>query len=96
MNDRLLELALKKQRLQFESAALRQKFQGDLSRLSPLFSACDSVAAGGRWLREHPQWVAGAGVLLLVTRPSWLWRWARRGFFVWQTWRRLRDGSVFR
>ncbi|MCK9283176.1 MAG: YqjK-like family protein [Rhodocyclaceae bacterium] len=96
MSARLLELALKKQRLQFQSAALRQKLQADVAGLAPLFRAGDSVVSGVRWIRDRPQWVAGVAALLLVTRPHWLWRWTRRGFFTWQTWRRLRDWSAER
>ena len=44
---------------------------------------------------QHPLAVAtgavAAGVALLVARPRAVWRWARRGLMVWQTWRHSRE-----
>jgi hypothetical protein len=87
----MVALALKKQRLQFRSAALRHELAQDCSAFVPVFETADKVRAGAAWLRAHPQILAGIAVVLLVARPKAALRWGRRGFFAWQTWRRLRD-----
>lgn len=90
MNQRLMELALKKQRLQLQAAAQRLELAQRLQAWAPAFAAADAVAGGLRWLKTHPQWLAGAAAVLLVVRPRAFFRWLRRGFFAWQAWRRAR------
>ena len=87
MNSRLLALALKKQRLQFKSASLREQWRGHACGLAPAFDAADHVRAGVGWLRGHPEVSVAVGVALLVARPRAVWRWARRGVVAWQFWR---------
>jgi hypothetical protein len=90
MNQRLLELALKKQRLQLKAATQRQQVAHHLQIWSPAFGAADRVGTAMRWAKSHPEWLVGAGVILLVARPRAVLRWARRGFFFWQSLRRIR------
>ena len=85
-----LELALKKQRLQFKSAALRSELGGRVMVFAPLLDIGDKVHDGALWLRRHPEVVFGAGVALLVARPRVVFRWTRRSVVVWQAWGRLR------
>jgi hypothetical protein len=87
MNSRLLELALKKQRLQFQSDALRDQWRNHARSLAPLFGAADHVRNGVAWLRRHPEVLVGTGVALAVARPRAIWRWVRRGAIAWQLWR---------
>lgn len=87
MNPRLLELALKKQRLQFKSDALREQWRRHARGLAPAFGAVDTVRAGVGWLGRHPEVLVGAGVAIAVARPRALWRWIRRGAIAWQFWR---------
>jgi hypothetical protein len=91
MNAAALELALKKQRLQIASEALREDFGRHATGLRPLFGGADLAVEGVRWVRRNPQLVVAAGVALLVARPKRAWRWARRGFFGWQAWQKLRQ-----
>jgi hypothetical protein len=91
MNASALELALKKQRLQIESEALRGDFGRHAAGLTPLFTGADLVVEGVCWARRNPQIVVGAGVALMVARPKRAWRWARRAFFGWQAWQKLRQ-----
>lgn len=90
MNPQLLELALKKQRLQLQCAAQREALAVAGVALAPVFALADGVRAGARWVARHPEWLAGIVVALLVIRPRAVFRWARRGFFGWQLWRRVR------
>lgn len=87
---RLLELALKKQRLQFASAELRDRLARNATVIAPICSGIDQTRAAGRWLRRHPAIPVAVAVALAVGRPRGTWRWARRGFVAWQSWQRLR------
>ncbi len=92
MNERALQLALKKQRLQLRSAAQRQAFAKNAAGLAPLAALADTGVAGVNWLRGHPQWVLGAVTVLSVLRPRrMLWLAAR----LWSATRIFRRLSAF-
>lgn len=91
-----IERALEKQRLLLESARQRAALMDHLAGLQPLFSAADQVQAGTRWLRHHPEAVAGGVAFLAVTRPGmrrFLWRWGQRGFIAWRLWRKAQHNT---
>lgn len=90
MNPKVVELALKKQRLQLQAAAQRVMILQALESATPAFGAAEKVRSGWRWAKAHPEWLAGIGVALLVARPRACFRWAKRGFFVWRSLRSLR------
>ncbi len=90
MTPREVELALKKQRLQIQSAALRARLGQQAQALQAPLAAVDRVRAGYGWLRDRPYIWVGAAVALAVMRPRAAWRWLKRGFFWWQGARRLR------
>jgi len=91
VNPKLVELALKKQRLQIRSAALRQELAAHAAVWRPAFTLADRGQAAWLWLRRHPALPVALLVAVLVARPRAVLSWARRGFFVWQTFARLRD-----
>jgi hypothetical protein len=91
MNPAALELALKKQRLQIAGESLRADFGRHASGLRPTLAVGDLAVDAGYWLRAHPQVVVATTVALLVAKPSRVWRWGRRAFLGWQTWRRIQD-----
>lgn len=84
MNGRLLELALKKQRLQFKSDLLRTQWQGHARGLAPVLGVADHLRAGYAWLRGHPELLVGAAVAVAVAKPRKLWHWLKRGFIGWR------------
>lgn len=86
----MLELALKKQRLQLRSAALRDELSINARALEPLCDAGDRVRDGIHWLGRHPEAVAGVVVALMVARPRAVLRWARRGIVAWRLSSKLR------
>jgi hypothetical protein len=90
MNPRVIELALKRQRLQLKSAEQRLSLRRDLTEFAPVFSAADTVQAGIAYVRQHPEWLVGAAVVLLVARPRALFRWLQRGLVAWQVARQVR------
>ena len=91
MSSRLVELALKKQRLQIRSAALRADFSAHAAAWRPVFAIADQGQAALLWLRRHPALPVAVGVALLVARPRALLRWLKRGFFAWRAFAKLRD-----
>lgn len=91
MNPRIVELALKRQRLQLQAAAQRVRILHFLQSAAPAFGGAEKAAAALRWAKAHPEWLAGAGVALLVARPRAFFRWLRRGLLAWQTLRRARS-----
>lgn len=91
MNPRVLELALKKQRLQLQAAAQRVRILQTIESVSPAFGAADKARAAIGWAKTHPEVLVGTGIVLLVARPRFLLRWAQRGFFIWEGVRRLRS-----
>ena len=91
MNPAVLELALKKQRLQIAASGLRVDFGRHAAGLAPVFTGADYLVEGVRWTRRNPEIVVAAGVALAVVRPKKAWRWARRAFVGWQAWRKWRD-----
>lgn len=91
MSPALLELALKKQRLQLRSAALRNEWVACAAGVRPLLDSADRVRAAGVWLRRHPEIWVGVGIALVVARPRVAWRWVRRGVAAWQLWRKGRS-----
>jgi hypothetical protein len=88
MNAKLLELALRKQRLQIESDRLRAQWQGHAQGLAPALGIVDRTRTGLHWLRRHPAVPVGIGVAVAVAKPRFLWRWAKRALLAWQFWRR--------
>lgn len=87
----MLDLALQKQRLQLRSAEQRGALMAAAASLAPAFAVFDGVRNGIRWLRRHPEWVAGGLVTLLVVRPGAVLRLAQRSFFAWQVWRKISE-----
>lgn len=91
MTPRQLELALKRQRLEWQAQSQREDMSHHLQIFLPAFGAADKVRAGAKFLRAHPEWLAGGVVLLAVLRPRKAWRWGRRGAMVWGLWKKLKD-----
>ena len=85
-----IELALEKQRLQFQAAFQREMLARHVEGLKPIFAVADQITASARWAKHHPEVVAAGVVLLAVVRSGarrFLWRWGRRGFVAWRLWR---------
>ena len=84
------ELVRRRQRLQYRSAQQRMLIANDVRPLLPFFSKLDSIRNGLRWLRGNPVLGGAALALLGLARPRVAFRWAKRGLFFWQAWRRVR------
>jgi YqjK-like protein len=86
---RLHDLQLRRERLLVRSAELRAAIAENSRALGPPLALVDQLRAGLRWLRAHPEWPAGALVVMLVLRPRRLLVWSGRA---WWVWRLLRQG----
>lgn len=90
MSPKRVELALRRQQLEWRIAAQRQEVAQAVAGLAPLFAAADALQAGLRQIKAHPEWVAAALAVLVVVKPRTAWRWARRAFVAWRLGGRLR------
>lgn len=94
MSPRELKLALKRQRLQLQSAAQRSELQQRAAVFVPAFQVADTVRAGVQYLKERPHLIVITVVVVVVTRPRRVFRWLKRGFVAWEIYRRWR-GRAF-
>ena len=93
MKPRLLELALKKQRLLAASASNRQQLAFHATGLQPLFSGADKVVSGVQWLRQHPLLLALSSAAVVILRPRFIVRVGMRAYSYWKLVQALRKGS---
>lgn len=91
MSDRLLELAVKRGRLQERIAMQRRELAQHAVPLANALAVGDSVADGVDWLKRHPLVVVAAAAAIVVAKPRQAWRWARRGVIAWRGWRAVRS-----
>lgn len=91
MRDKALELALRRQRLEFEAAASRRELAEAVHPFEPALHVADKVGDGFRYLKGHPEVVAVATVVVAVLRPGRAVRWGRRAFSAWRAWGKLRQ-----
>ncbi len=86
-----MDLATRKLLLQQRSTVLRELLTVQWAQtIDPVLSAADRVQAGGKWVKRHPSIVAALAAVLLVWRPRGVAKLAGKGWWLWQTWRRLR------
>lgn len=83
----------RRQQLQLRSAELRNHLAVEAQAFQAPMAMADRVGAGASWLVSHPEWPLGALVLVVIFRPRVLLRWAGRGVWAWQLWRRVRPLS---
>ncbi len=89
--EREIELALKRQRLQWQSEACRQELSQAAQGFKPWLHAVDRVRGGVRYAKAHPEFLAVAAVLMALFRPRRSFSWARRGLSLWRVWGRIKS-----
>lgn len=94
MNPRLMELALRKQRLQITATHQRADIARFAAGLQPSFDNIDHIRGMARWAREHAPLLSGAALLVAVARPRLAWRVVQRGWVAWLFYRRFRGGAT--
>ncbi len=80
--DRLQLLLLRRERLVARSGQLRERLHGAAVVVQRPLAWADTVRSGWHtathWLQQHPQWLAGGLVVLLIARPRGMLRWGSR------------------
>lgn len=96
MNPRLVELALRKQRLQIRAEYQRDDMARRLQGLTPAFDTVDRARDGLAWLRDHAPLVTAVVAGLALARPRRAWIIAKRAWLGWMLLRRgrLRGGGT--
>ncbi|MCM2332033.1 hypothetical protein CJ010_22440 [Azoarcus sp. DD4] len=93
MNPKLVEFALRKQRLQIRAEQQREDMLRHLQGIEPVLDVADRARDGLAWLRAHAPLVTGVVVFVLVSRPRLAWRLAKRAWLGWVLFRRTRGGA---
>lgn len=95
MNRRFDELLLQRGRLQERILTQRYVLRQEVL---PIYDALGTVDRGiakinsvGRYIKSHPSLAILALTALFFMKSRRTLRWAKRGFFVWQSWRALRE-----
>lgn len=95
MNRPLDDLHLRRGRLIERIAAQRATLIRDAQPVADTLHKADMVVArvhaATSYVKRHPSIALLAMGGLFVFKSDRLWRWTRRGFIAWRTWRTLRD-----
>jgi hypothetical protein len=98
MNKRVIDINLRRgrllERISMQRARLVAEIQPVCHALHTVDRAAALVRTGSDYLKRHPGQVAIAVGLLAIIKPRILWRWARRGFVAWRTWRSVNTQLV--
>jgi hypothetical protein len=94
MNQQLIDLAVQRGRLLERISNQRQQLGQQLLPLGSTLRTADravtAIRNGSTYVKQHPEVVTVAVAVLVVLQPRRVWRWTRRGFFAWRSWRMLR------
>jgi YqjK-like protein len=77
----------KRARLMARAAVERERLSTQLQACEAPLALVDKGIAAARYIRQHPQWLVTAVVLLVVLRPRRALAWARNGLIAWRAWR---------
>ena len=95
MNAPLIELAVRRGRLIERIATQRASLVRCVQPVERALNAVDrtrtTVRTAANRIKNHLGMVAAALALLVILKPRRAWRWGRRSFVAWQTWRALRE-----
>lgn len=95
MSQELIDIAIRRgrliERIAYQRAALGSEVQPICGALQTADRTIARVRTVTAYLKQHPGIVLVAVALLAALKPRRAWRWARRGFVVWRTWRTLQE-----
>ena len=79
----------RKRYLILKSRSLRAHLMHDVVPLSHSLTAAESAAHILGRLRQHPEWVVGAALAVVLLRPNRIGRWVRGTALGMRAWRQL-------
>lgn len=93
MNPRLVEFALRKQRLQITAEHQRDDMMRRFDGLESTLDVVDQVRDGVAWTRQHAPLLSSLALIVIASRPRLVLRLAKRGWVGWLLYRKLRGGK---
>jgi hypothetical protein len=90
MNEKLLRLAERRERLVAQAAAQRMALAQNIEPWRIPLARVDQGLAALRFFKSHPAWIVAGGILLAALRPGRVLIWLRRGWITWQVLHKLR------
>lgn len=95
MNQKLIDIGIRRgrliERIANQRAILGRDIQPICGALQTTDHAIARVRSATSFLKKHPGLVLAAVALFAALKPRSVWRWAKRGFVVWRTWKILRE-----
>lgn len=89
MNERLFEIQAKRARLIERAARERGDFANAVQFLSRPLGFVDRCIGVANFVVARPPLLAGIALALVLLRPRRAFKWARRAFGIWQSYRWL-------
>ena len=90
MNEKLIRLAERRERLVAQAAAQRMTLAQNIEPWRNPLARADQGLAALRYIKNHPAWIVGGAILLAVLRPGRVGKWLGRGWVTWQMIHKLR------
>ncbi len=94
MNPKVIEFALRKQRLQIQAEAQRDDMLHRLEGFESALDVADGVRDNLHWAREHAPILSSGALLLALWKPRLVFRFARRAWLGWALYRKLGRGAA--
>ncbi len=90
MNEKLIRLAERRERLIAQAAAQRMALAQNIEPWRKPLARVDQGLDALRYIKSHPAWIVGGGILLAALRPGRIGKWLGRGWVTWQMIHKLR------
>lgn len=90
MNEKLIRLAERRERLVAQAAAQRMALAQNIEPWRIPLTRADQGLAALRYIKSHPAWIVGGVVLLAALQPGRIGKWLRLGWVTWQMMHKLR------
>ncbi|MGH8618759.1 MAG: YqjK-like family protein [Burkholderiales bacterium] len=86
-HSRIAHLEQRRALLVANTAAQRVALAGAADAWRGPLAVADRGIAVVRFFKQYPAMLAAVAVVALVLKPGPTWRWGRRGYLAWRTWR---------
>jgi hypothetical protein len=90
MSQNLTQLAERRERLVAQAAAQRTTLAQSIDPWRAPLALADQGLAALRFIKRHPAWIVGGGILLAALRVNRVGKWLERGWVTWQIVQKLR------